>query len=452
MRIARIGYRRPHWRIALVLAISARLIIAQDQDISMTFKFGPVDERLLDEVNEYNRQIERKGLVFHDDLVNRYVDEIGRRVVVSQPPLEKVEFRFRVLRDPMVNAFAFPNGTVYVTSGLLARLENEAELASVLGHEATHVIRRHSYLENRSMRKKALAINILQGAAVAAPGGSAFGAAVILGANLSAAILAGTIYGYSQDKEREADRYGLDLIVAASYDPGAMPRTFELLTEKLEFEPIDSFYRTHPKLEQRRKNALEQILVENLKEGRTGAESDYLEHTAPAICANIEADLNSRRARTARARASRLVNWRPDEPKYEVLLADAYRSLGAKTPEPTAEEERKQGQAEHRNMYFQMTEAEEQRQRLAMPEGAAIRERNLGEAERLYQSALQHNPQYADAHRGLGFLYEQESNPGGAAQEYRKYLEMTNSTSLDRLRIERRLAEVERASKQGNEK
>jgi predicted Zn-dependent protease len=61
---------------------------------------------------------------------------------------EKVTYRFLVLREPMVNAFALPNGSIYITTGLLALLENEAQLAGILGHEA------HPYFENRSLRKK----------------------------------------------------------------------------------------------------------------------------------------------------------------------------------------------------------------------------------------------------------------------------------------------------------
>ena len=389
--------------------------------------------------------MERKGLIFHDLDVDNYVEEIGRKLIVNQPPLENVEFQFRVIRDPMVNAFAFPNGSVYVTTGLLAVLENEAQLASVLGHEATHVINRHTYLENRSMRKKVLAINILQGVAASMPVGTVFGAAIAIGANSSAAIVAATVFGYSQDKEREADRYGFELTTRSSYDPRAVARTFELLDEKLEFEPVENFYRTHPKLEERRKAALERVERANLKDARTGTESEYLAHVAPAICANIEADLNSRRARTALSRASRLTRWKSDEPKYQVLLGDAYRSLGAKAAEPTLEEQGRHGQAEHRKFYFRMTEQEEQTQLLGKPDGSSTRNSNFDKAEKLYLGAIEQNSQYPDAHRGLGFLYEQESKSADAAGEYRRYLELTAGRSLDSLRIERRLAHVEKA-------
>jgi len=184
-------------------------------------------------------------------------------------------------------------------------------------------------------------------------------------------------------------------------------------------------------------------------DARMGGESEYLAHAAPAICANIEADLNCRRARTAVARALRLQQWNPAEPRYRVLLADAYRALGAKTAEPTVEEEGRHGQAEHRKLYFRMTEQEEQARLLTKPEGSAARSENFSKSEALYRRTIEQNPDYALAHRGLGFLYEQEGNNSEAAREYRKYLDLTADTNLDHLRIARRLAQIEKTMQPG---
>src|SRR5512138_3721938 len=73
---------------------------------SQTFSFTAVDNALLEEVNEYDRQLTKKGLVFPDRDVQAYVEEVGRKLIAGQTAPDKVEFRFRVVRDPMVNAFA----------------------------------------------------------------------------------------------------------------------------------------------------------------------------------------------------------------------------------------------------------------------------------------------------------------------------------------------------------
>jgi tetratricopeptide (TPR) repeat protein len=160
---------------------------------------------------------------------------------------------------------------------------------------------------------------------------------------------------------------------------------------------------------------------------------------APAICYNIQADLASRRARTAIARADRLVRWKPDEPLYRSLLADGYRMLGAKTSEPGPEELERRGQSEHRKRLTRMTEAEEQHDLLQLPDGPDRKMNNQAKAEELYLSTIEKNPESAEAHRGLAMLYEDQERFEDAVREFGKYLELAPPDAPDRLRIERRL-------------
>src|SRR5258708_6645783 len=125
-----------------------------------TFKFTKIDLEVLERSNQTDLQFERKGLVYTDEEAAAYIENIGLKMVPETTP-ENVKWRFRILRDSELNAFALPNGSIYVDSGLLATIRNEAQLAAVLGHEITHVVNRHGYLENRSFRKKTAAINIL---------------------------------------------------------------------------------------------------------------------------------------------------------------------------------------------------------------------------------------------------------------------------------------------------
>ncbi len=417
------------------------------------FKFTKIDNDVFDEANAVDALYEKKGLVVHDSGLQPFLDSVGKRVLGNRPVPENVTFRFRALRDPMVNAFALPNGSVYVTTGLLALLENEAQLAGVLGHETSHVFERHTYLENRSVRKKALALNIIQIAASVAPTGSnlsagvqLFGASVQLAAAISSDIIVATIYGYSREMERQADSDGIAAMTAASYDPSAMARSFELLDHdsSLEYEPIQGFYRDHPKLSDRREFASQFASSHRAGTLVTGDTKTYFDNVSAAICYEIGADLSSRRERTAVDRAARLSAAFPDNPKYKVLLADSYRALGAKTNVPTEEERTRHGQSEHRKEYFSMTPEEEQRRLREKPEGQSALRDNEALAEQLYKSVIQSNPTYAAAHSGLGFLFEQEGKYNEAAGEYQAYLQMEAGTSMDHLRIERRLAAVQK--------
>jgi len=424
------------------------------------FAFTKIDNDLFDEANAVDALYEKKGLVMHDPALQAFLDSVGKRVLANRPVPENVTFRFRALRDPMVNAFALPNGSIYVTTGILALLENEAQLAGVLGHETSHVFERHTYLENRSVRKKALTINILEIAAAAAPVGGdlsqsvqIFGASVQLAAMIGSDVIVATIYGYSRDMERQADSDGIAAMTAASYDPSAMARSFELLDHdsSLEYEPIQGFYRDHPKLSERREFAMQFASAHKAGAHVTGDPKTYLDNVSAAICYEIGADLSSRRERTAVERATRLSATFPDNPKYKVLLADSYRALGAKTTAPTDEERTHHGQSEHRKEYFSMTPEEEQNKLREKPEGQAALHDNEVLAEQLYKSVIQSNPSYAAAHSGLGFLFEQEGKYNEAAIEYQTYLQMESGTSMDHLRIQRRLAGVQKlAGSQGH--
>ncbi len=409
------------------------------------FHFTKVDLTLLNESNATDVQFEQRNLVLHDPGVQAYVDAVGKRVLGNRPIPENVTYRFMVLRDPMVNAFALPNGSVYITTGLLALLENEAQLASVLGHETAHIYNRHTYLENRSIRKKTVAMEIISAAAAWVPGGFVYGLAAVAAADVSNLILVETVYGYSREMERRADRDGIAAMAAAGFDPHGMAVTFELLDQDrtFEYEPYPSFYHDHPQLVDRRTDALAFADAHTPPGAQTGSEADYLANIAPAIQSSIETDLGSRKPRTAVARAARLVGAFPKDAQDQMLLAESYRALGAKTTNPTQEEVTPKGEGQQRKLVVQMSEQQEQQKLLSKAAGRATQKENQDHAEKLFLAVIQEQPNDSIAYRELGMLYEDEARYADAATNYRHYLQLAASTSLDRLRIERRLAQCE---------
>lgn len=408
------------------------------------FHFTSVDEKVLQEANELDARFEKKGLIYHDAEVDAYISRVGTQLLGDSPPLENVNFRFHVIRDPMVNAFALPNGSVYVNTGLIAALRNESQLASVLGHEITHVTGRHAYIENRSIRKKNVAIDVLLAAASAGGiRGGAFGMSVWVAGQASEIFVVASAYGYSRDLERDADHGGYGLLVHAHYDGKAMIDTFEILDERIEYEPIEPFWRTHPKLRERIATAKALALEESPAHPRETAESDYFEHLAGVIRYNIGLDLESRRARTAVDRAEHLVRWAPGDAQDISLLADAYSALGAKTAKPAGEELTAAGKKENRNRVNKHTELEEEQALAATPDGRRALAENRSKAEALYKEAMQTDPKLGDPHRGLGMLYEDESKRVEAQAEYREYLKLAPPDAIDRLRIARRLEKLQ---------
>ena len=96
------------------------------------FKLGKVDLELLEQVDLLDRRFDRDGLVLDDPATSAYLARIGGTLIQKELVLDGVTWKFRILRDPQPNAFALPNGSVYVSTGLLALLDNESQLAAVL--------------------------------------------------------------------------------------------------------------------------------------------------------------------------------------------------------------------------------------------------------------------------------------------------------------------------------
>jgi predicted Zn-dependent protease len=425
------------------------------QTAAHPFRFAQPDEKLLEEANELDRQFEKKGLTYHDVRAEEYLENIGQGLLRGAPAPERVAYQFHILRDPMVNAFALPNGSLYVNTGLLAAMENEAELASVMAHEITHVTGRHTYLQNRSIRKKAVTMEVIAGVAGAAgyfPVGALFGSTIVFVSQVSQVLIISSIFGYSQDLEREADSTGYSRLIDAGYDGEAMTQALELLDEKLEFEPVEPFWRTHPKLQERIATAENLARTKNEVNPRVVSENDYLDHVAPVIRYNVTLDLDSRRPRTAVARAERLVKWAPGDAVNRTLLADAYRSLGAKTPQADEDELTRRGKATARKQILKLTAEEEQKTLLATPAGTSTLEANRTRAEALYREAAAIDPQLPDPHRGLGMLYQDQNKYSDAAREYRRYLDLALPQVVDRLRIERRLEALKRTTEHAGDK
>lgn len=432
----------------LALSVSPPVARAQ-QNPTANFQFTKADLALLDNANAMDSDYEQKGFVFHDPGAQSYLDAIGKRVLGDRPTPEHVTWHFLILNNPEVNAFAEPNGTVYVTIGLIGLLQNQAQLAAVLGHETAHVFERHSYLESRGIRKKAVLAEILAAAGAATPGGAAL---TVAGASIAGQlILVESVYGYSREMEQQADSDGIVALAVAGYDLRAMAATFDLFDgdSNLEYEPRPTFYHDHPMLKLREAAAAAYIDAHPGPPGEKGSEQEYLAAFAPVIAFDVQADLEERKPRTAVARATRLVNAFQGDPDYEILLGQAYRELGAKTALPTAGELTDEGANRQRKDVLKLTEEQEQQKLASTTDGRATLQQNQAAAEKLFLAVIHDRPDDALAYRELGFLYEDESRFDDAATNYQHYLQLVDNTSLDRLRIQRRLADCQSRQNQG---
>ncbi len=186
----------------------------------------------------------KRVAVFDDQVLADYLGRVGERLLADEARAAGAPvLRFVVLRDPTLNAFAMPNGWIFVHTGLLASLENEAQLAVVLAREIAHVRHRHALAAARAavgvpgLSTAAGVAASIGAAAVGARRGSdeAAGdivlgrtASAILGLGLTVATRA-AIDGYGGDLEGEADRAALDALARAGYGTGQAAKIFEVL-------------------------------------------------------------------------------------------------------------------------------------------------------------------------------------------------------------------------------
>ncbi|NJM65006.1 MAG: M48 family metalloprotease [Acaryochloris sp. RU_4_1] len=215
------------------------LIFRGIQVIQLSNLSGQQERELGEQIH---RNLLSQGVRLHEgQALNRYVTSIGQRLVETGGR-RKVVYRFQVVDDDKVNAFATMGGRVYVTTGLIAAADNEAQLASVLGHEIGHIEEKHLV---KQIRKTMIA----QGLTTAITGSNRSQVANI-GVNLLVS------RPQSRSDEYEADREGLRILRDAGYATSAMPAFMRKLISS---GGTPTFLSTHPAVPDRVKRLEQEI-------------------------------------------------------------------------------------------------------------------------------------------------------------------------------------------------
>ena len=208
------------------------------------------EEKLLwRRAQEEQQVINDSGWLYRDPELETYLNQVAAKLKAFTDSPDML-FDIKIINDPNLNAFAFPNGVIYVHTGVLARMENEAQLAALLAHEMTHCTHRHSLRVLKSIKDQAGYMAAVQKTIEKVV--IARDLARFLGVNGSIA----AVSGYTREFEAEADRGGLDLMAKAGYDPRQALNLFEHLQQEIEIEGIKEpfFLGTHPSVQQRMEN------------------------------------------------------------------------------------------------------------------------------------------------------------------------------------------------------
>ena len=169
------------------------------------------------------RKLLSVGLVETDPLLDRYINDLGFRLLAGIDNRVR-DYRFFIVRDDAVNAFAVPGGYIGINRGLIAKALTQHQLASVMAHEIAHVELRHgldSMAKGSEINTKTI-LAMIAGLALGGPAGSAVFYGGIAGSQQA-------MVNFTRENEYEADRIGISLMGNANFDPQGMPEFFAIM-------------------------------------------------------------------------------------------------------------------------------------------------------------------------------------------------------------------------------
>jgi predicted Zn-dependent protease len=328
-----------------------------------TLHLDAEESRLWHSAVELDGQMENAGYLYEDDELQGYLESVMQKLYPEYGDAISV----RVVDSPSLNAFALPNGSIYINTGMLTRLDNEAQMATVLAHEGVHFTHKHSWQQRRNM-KSSTAFSTGFGVLTGIP---ALGDLMALS----------SIYGFSKDLEREADADGFRRLAAAGYDVRQAPVTFEHLLAEVEALDIDEpyFFSTHPALEDRITSFEELVRQRGASNGYRGEQVYRMQ------IEDLQLELLQDYLELGQYQSVLLILDRPDAFVRYPLSA-----------------------------WFYLGEA----YRLRDEQGDAAR------SAEAYATAIQLVPEFAPSWRAMGLYYMKQGKAGEADSHFSRYLEL----------------------------
>jgi Zn-dependent protease with chaperone function len=284
---------------------------------------GDTEKRLWLRSAEEQKTIERSGFLYGDENLEGYLSEIANRVCPADASPHPT-LRVRVIKNPYLNAFSFPNGVVYVHTGLLSRLDNEAQLATVLAHEAVHCVHRHALKAFTHRREEGDVRETARDDLIESDD---------LKRVLIRAGPATSAAGYYQDFETEADMVGIEWVFSAGYDPGEALKLFQHLEDERAWEKSAEpfLFGSHPTLQSRIANCRKFLSTHPPNRSRMTTDNEgFVSRLGQVILENARIDLKAGRFHSARCGIDKYLTVHPHEAEAFFVMGEVFRQKGEK--------------------------------------------------------------------------------------------------------------------------
>ena len=330
---------------------------------------------------EEQRVLESTGLIYPHPELEDYLNMIIAKLQPQSMPAD-LKIRVKVIKNAHLNAFAYPNGMIYIHTGLLARMDNEAQLAAVLAHEMTHCIRRHALRAFRRYKDQPAFLRVVEHTLSKTKGLQDIARFMAISGAMAA------ISGYTRELEAEADRVGMEVMAAAGYDPREALSLFDHMITEIEQEGLEEpfFFGSHPKVRQRIEN-LQNLSASGYinREPRIKNSEIFLTKLAKLFLDNAGLDIRQGHFQAARRGVEKYLRINPDDTRAYFMLGEIYRQRG-------------------------------------QPDDAQ-------KAIKFYNQAIFLDPTYADPHKAIGLIHYKKGHRALA----KKYFELCLQLSPDSL-------------------
>lgn len=328
----------------------------------------------------HQEKVRKTGEVINDSQMEADLEALAARLMGDMVETIGLEVNVLIFKDPTVNAWVYPDGTIAVQTGLLAELRNEAQLAAILGHEISHFLNRHAYIQIKSKQTQSVigkGLGLLATAVVASKTGAVNTGLMDAGQIWTDLVTS----GYSRKLEHRADVQGLELLVAAGYDPNQALPAFEALRIKDDDQVnVGKIWSSHPDIDSRLKNLKKRIKKIKSPPSFIPSEQAYVKAYGKAMLIDVQLDVQRKRYQRALATLQRYTDVM-NNPEGHYLMGEVYRKQSPEGPD-----------------YSPRTTA--------------------------YQRAITADKNFALAHKELGMAYRQQGQNTQAATALGTYLEL----------------------------